>query len=109
MLVTEFMELGDLYRALQADDKPGNRRFSWYRTSPAGERMVNGLSKRIALDVVRGLAFLHSRSIVHFGGAPCCRSFAWEDALLPCISSTATALWWHRWPAGAVSSSASQI
>ena len=68
MLVTEFMELGDLYRALQADDKPGNRRFSWYRTSPAGERTVNGLSKRIALDVVRGLAFLHSRNIVHFGG-----------------------------------------
>ena len=68
MLVTEFMELGDLYRALQADDKPGDRRFSWYRTSPAGERTVNGLSKRIALDIVRGLAFLHSRSIVHFGG-----------------------------------------
>ena len=27
---------------------------------------INGLNKRIALDLARGVAFLHSRNIVHF-------------------------------------------
>ena len=51
MLVTEFMERGDLYSLLGK----GNARFSW-----------DNLGVRIALDVAKGLAFLHSQHIVHF-------------------------------------------
>ena len=63
MLVTEFMEGGDLYQAIQADSHKEARRFSWYRTSPRGERRVNGLGKRVALDIARGLSFLHGRKV----------------------------------------------
>lgn len=91
MLVTEFMEQGDLFRALEADDAD-RRRFSWYgaRRRPDGSRIVNGLSKRVALDVARGLAFLHSRNIVHFGAycvlpaAPCLFKNSSEERS-PCI------------------------
>lgn len=63
MLITEFMEGGDLYHAI-AKDNLG--RFAWYRRSaPDGPRLP-GLGRRIALDVARGLHFLHSRKIVHF-------------------------------------------
>ncbi|KAL0034790.1 hypothetical protein WJX77_007383 [Trebouxia sp. C0004] len=63
MLITEFMEGGDLYHAI-ARDTLG--RFAWYRRSaPDGPRLA-GLGRRIALDVARGLHFLHSRKIVHF-------------------------------------------
>lgn len=51
MLVTELMEGGDLRAALTADVE-GNLR--WWK---------NG--KSIALDVVRGLHFLHSHAVVH--------------------------------------------
>ena len=51
MLLTEFMERGDLFTLLGR----GYARFAWGR-----------LGARIALDVAEGLAFLHSRNIVHF-------------------------------------------
>ncbi|KAL3148045.1 protein kinase activity protein [Trebouxia sp. C0009 RCD-2024] len=64
MLITEYMEGGDLYHAI-AQDSTG--RFSWYKrnTQQQGSRQV-GMGRRIALDVARGLHFLHSRKIVHF-------------------------------------------
>ncbi|KAL4437438.1 hypothetical protein ABPG75_004577 [Micractinium tetrahymenae] len=48
-LVTEYLEGGDLMRNIAAG------RVSWYRRG-----------KKIALDVARGLVFLHSRRIAHF-------------------------------------------
>lgn len=51
VLVTEYMEKGDLCSALgRAASK-----CSWPR-----------LGKSLALDIARGLAFLHSKNIVHF-------------------------------------------
>ena len=51
VLLTEFMERGDLFTLLGR----GYARFAWDR-----------LGARIALDVAEGLQFLHSRNIVHF-------------------------------------------
>lgn len=51
VLVTEYMEKGDLCSALGRSPS----HFSWDR-----------LGKRIALDVAKGLAFLHADNIVHF-------------------------------------------
>lgn len=55
LLVTELMELGDLWRALSAKDPQGERIFSWY--SRGAQCLV---------DVARGLHYLHSRRVVHF-------------------------------------------
>ena len=55
MLLTTFMEKGDLYAALGRSPV----RYSWHH-----------YGQRIALDVARGLAYLHSRHIVHFECAP---------------------------------------
>jgi hypothetical protein len=55
MLVTELMELGDLWRALPARDSQGHRIFSWNRRG-----------KRVMQDVACGLGYLHSKRIVHF-------------------------------------------
>lgn len=63
MLITEFMEGGDLYHAI-ARDTLG--RFAWYRRSAPDGRRLAGLGRRIALDAARGLHFLHSNKIVHF-------------------------------------------
>ncbi|KAK9812123.1 hypothetical protein WJX73_009346 [Symbiochloris irregularis] len=55
LLVTEFCERGDLYNAI--GNQPGEHiagEFCWYRRG-----------QEIALDVARGLFFLHSRRIVH--------------------------------------------
>ena len=62
MLVTEFMENGDLFRGISADSIG---RFGWYRqTGPNGRLMPNtGLARRIALDVARGLFFLHDKKV----------------------------------------------
>ena len=49
VLVTEYMEKGDLCSALGRS--PG--KFAWKR-----------LGRGVALDVARGLAFLHSRNVV---------------------------------------------
>ncbi|KAK9796974.1 hypothetical protein WJX73_004151 [Symbiochloris irregularis] len=51
MLVTEFMQGGDLWNAL-AHTKPG--RLDWYSRG-----------RQIALDVARGLVHLHSQNLVH--------------------------------------------
>lgn len=50
MLVMEYVEGGDLWRALQRE---GSRVRSW---------MQQG--RRVALDIARGLCFLHAHSIV---------------------------------------------
>jgi hypothetical protein len=55
MLITELMELGDLWRALPARDSQEHRIFSWNRRG-----------KRVMQDVARGLRYLHSKKIVHF-------------------------------------------
>jgi hypothetical protein len=51
MLVTEYLPRGDLWRALSKD---AAHVFSWYRRGRA-----------VALDVVRGLAFMHSKKVMH--------------------------------------------
>ena len=49
MLVTEYMEKGDLCTALSRSPA----KFAWDR-----------LGRSVAMDVARGLAFLHSRNVV---------------------------------------------
>ena len=65
MLVLEYMELGDLFRALRQDGKDPSkaRKFSWFRTLASGEKAPGGLARRVALDVARGLSFLHARKV----------------------------------------------
>jgi serine/threonine protein kinase len=49
---------------MAAEDAGAHRRFSFYRApaAPAGApRRANGLGMRIAIDIARGLAYLHSR------------------------------------------------
>ena len=47
MLVLEFMEGGDLHRALRIDSSRDTRVFSWYRKASAGhKRTAGGLSWR---------------------------------------------------------------
>jgi len=55
MLVTELMELGDLWRALPAVDPSGVRLFPWHRR---GRQTMH--------DIAQGLHYLHSRRVVHF-------------------------------------------
>jgi len=56
MMVTEFMEFGDLWRALPVTmlSSSEERIFGWYKKG-----------KQVALDVARGLAALHRKRIVH--------------------------------------------
>jgi serine/threonine protein kinase len=65
ILVTEFLENGDLYKAINSQQ--GNR-YHWYRMQlPDGKPLPNsGMARRVALDVARGLHFLHTKKIVHF-------------------------------------------
>lgn len=65
VLVTEFLENGDLYKAINSQQ--GNR-YHWYRMqTPDGRPLPNsGMGRRVALDIARGLHFLHTRKIVHF-------------------------------------------
>jgi hypothetical protein len=55
LLVTELMELGDLWRALSAKNENGERLFSWYQR---GAQCV--------IDVASGLHYLHTKRVVHF-------------------------------------------
>ena len=51
MMVTEYMQGGDLGTALAHDD-PKNRRLGWYN---------NG--NQIALEIARALAYLHAQKV----------------------------------------------
>lgn len=53
LLVTELMESGDLWHALMQYKESGV--LSWHRRG-----------KRIAVEIARGLHFLHRHNIVHF-------------------------------------------
>ena len=64
VLVTELMERGDLYTLLGRYQG----RFAWGK-----------LGRYVALDVARGLAFLHARNIVHFE----CVLLTWISSLKP--------------------------
>ncbi|KAK9819385.1 hypothetical protein WJX81_007382 [Elliptochloris bilobata] len=66
MLVTALMET-DLARALKKDaSTSGGRRITWQPVMRNGRAVLRmGLARRVALDVARGLAFLHGRKIVH--------------------------------------------
>ena len=55
LLVTELMELGDLWRALPAKDDNEERIFGWYLR---GAQCVS--------DVANGLHYLHTKRVVHF-------------------------------------------
>lgn len=55
LLVTELMELGDLWRALSAKDANGDRIFSWHSRG-----------KQCMIDVAKGLHYLHMKRVVHF-------------------------------------------
>ena len=62
MLVTALMET-DLARALKKDaSMSGGRRITW-EPRRGGRALRMGLARRIALDVARGLAFLHGRKV----------------------------------------------
>ncbi|KAI3430778.1 hypothetical protein D9Q98_009190 [Chlorella vulgaris] len=54
MLVTEFMEFGDLWRALPLKNQAGQRIFAWHKRG-----------RRVLYDVAKGLLYLHRRRIVH--------------------------------------------
>ena len=62
MLVTALMET-DLARALKKDaSMSGGRRILWQPLVRGGRAVPRmGLARRVALDVARGLAFLHAR------------------------------------------------
>ena len=78
MLATAFMEKGDLCTALGKFPDA----FVW-----------NKLGKRVAMDVARGLAFLHSRNVVVSPLAARLMSTGWPGVI---ISSTILSIW----PAG---------
>ncbi len=49
---------------MASEDAGAQRRFSFYRAAPTAAgaaRRANGLGMRIAVDIARGLAYLHSR------------------------------------------------
>ncbi|KAK9824767.1 hypothetical protein WJX74_006661 [Apatococcus lobatus] len=57
VLVTEFMARGDLWHALRSDTE---RLFAWSRRG-----------RKVALDIVRGLVYMHSKSVVHLDIKSC--------------------------------------
>jgi hypothetical protein len=61
ILVQEYMENGDLFHAIAEDSAA--QRFGWYRQRLPTGRLApaTGMARRIALDIARGLFFLHSR------------------------------------------------
>ncbi|KAK9812676.1 hypothetical protein WJX72_001681 [[Myrmecia] bisecta] len=63
ILVTEYLEGGDLHNALQKDHVG---KLSWHRSPSGPRKSAPPLARRISLDIARGLHFLHSHKIVHF-------------------------------------------
>lgn len=57
VLVTELMEAGDLWHALREQGPSGQ--LSWYKKG-----------RMIALDIARGLHFLHRHQIIHVVRTP---------------------------------------
>ncbi|KAK9819112.1 hypothetical protein WJX74_003168 [Apatococcus lobatus] len=57
VLATEFMPRGDLWHALRGDTQ---RLFAWSRRG-----------RQVALDIVRGLVYMHSKSVVHLDIKSC--------------------------------------
>lgn len=72
MLVMEYVEGGDLWRALQ---RPGSRVAVW---QPQG--------RKVALDIARGLCFLHAHSIVYAHPLLLSPDVKWHCLPLPCLS-----------------------
>ena len=70
LLVTEFMAGGNLYDAIAA----GASDLGWYQRG-----------RRIALDVVKGLVHLHSRSIIHLVQPVVASSWAYCSPQCMCI------------------------
>lgn len=64
-MVTEYLENGDLYNAINSQQ---GGRYHWYRMQQPNGRPVpnSGMARRVALDIARGLHFLHTKKIVHF-------------------------------------------
>lgn len=74
MLVTEYLARGDLWHALQRLHPEGGAGiFAW-----------NRWGRRIALDIARGLCFLHGLGIVHFDLVPRPRCLLASEALQTC-------------------------
>ena len=65
VLVTELLDRGALYACLQSPRLDAVFRWRRARTDAGRPRPFTGLNRRVALDVARGLAYLHSRAIVH--------------------------------------------
>lgn len=63
LMITEFMENGDLYSAIRKDST-GN--LLWYKKDKGAGGGEPGLGRQIALDIARGLHFLHRHQVVHF-------------------------------------------
>ena len=63
--MTEYLENGDLYNAINSQQ---GGRYHWYRMALQDGKPVpnSGMARRVALDVARGLHFLHTKKIVHF-------------------------------------------
>lgn len=71
MLVTEYMDGGDLFQGLHG---PRRGDFAWNATSALCALIMawlmtgwNGVNRgqRIALDIARGLEYLHRHSVIH--------------------------------------------
>lgn len=65
LMITEYMENGDLFTAFR-NDTTGS--LLWYRRDSSARDGVAepGLGRQIALDIARGLHFLHRHNVVHF-------------------------------------------
>lgn len=102
MLVTEYLEGGDLFTALERDSATPPK-FSWWKhpVKAGEERKVQGLARRVALDTARGLAFLHHRKVRLLPApAACLPHWPCAGARVgpPCML---VQVWWGRpaaWP-----------
>ena len=77
MLVLEYMEGGDLYQAIQENSYPVDTGLlSWYQKGST-----------IALDIIKGLVFLHSREVSHTLHATQSYSRTWATCPAPVLES----------------------